>query len=300
MSRTDDKKANEKKLTEESEQIKETETVLKNVKPVCGIIMPISPIDGCSKEHWEEVRGLLSEAINSAGYEPRLVSEATDSGIIQKRIVQNIYNNEIVVCDVSGKNPNVMFELGMRLAFDKPTIIVIDDNTNYSFDTAPIEHISYPRDLSYYSIINFKETLKNKIIATINKSNEDPNYTTFLKHFGEFEVSHVEKKEGTMSDVVLSRIDDLSQMVLNLAKQPSKSDSKLKKHRSETDIRRLVSKEIELFCSNNNTTKEELLQSSDGLDGVFDNLADYHLIREFFDPSSLRDYIREQLIRMIS
>jgi len=32
-----------------------------------------------------------------------------------------------------------MFELGLRLAFDKPAIIVKDDNTSYSFDTAPIE-----------------------------------------------------------------------------------------------------------------------------------------------------------------
>jgi hypothetical protein len=34
------------------------------------------------------------------------------------------------------KNPNVMFELGMRLAFDKPAIIIKDNRTNYSFDTA--------------------------------------------------------------------------------------------------------------------------------------------------------------------
>ncbi len=39
-----------------------------------------------------------------------MVSEADDVGVIQKRIVQNLHTHEIVVCDVSCKNPNVMFE----------------------------------------------------------------------------------------------------------------------------------------------------------------------------------------------
>ena len=135
--------------------------------PTCGIVMPISAIDGCSKEHWIEVKNILSEAIEAAGYKANLVSDADDVGIIQSRIVRNLYDNDIVVCDVSGKNANVMFELGLRLAFDKPTIIVIDDKTNYSFDTAIIEHLGYPRDLSNYEILDFKKKLTNKIQATI-------------------------------------------------------------------------------------------------------------------------------------
>ena len=189
--------------------------VLEN-KPVCGIIMPISAIDGCSSEHWTEVKEILSEAICDAGYNPNLVSNADDIGIIQKRIIQNIYYNDIVVCDVSGKNPNVMFELGMRLAFDKPAIIVIDDKTDYSFDTSPIEHLTYPRDLRYFDILRFKDQLSNKIKATVKKAHKDPTYTTFLKNFGEFEIAHVEKKEGSINDVILSRIDDLSNQVQQL------------------------------------------------------------------------------------
>lgn len=113
-------------------------------KSICGIVMPISAIDGCTESHWTEVLDILTGAIEDAGFEPHVVSNADDVGIIQKRIIQNLYDNPIVVCDVSGKNPNVMFELGLRLAFDKPTIIVKDDKTSYSFDTSPIEHLEYP------------------------------------------------------------------------------------------------------------------------------------------------------------
>jgi hypothetical protein len=116
----------QKTVKSDNEQNKKVE----KDKPQCGIIMPISAIEDCPASHWNEVKRILESAILAAGYSPLLVSDANDSGVIQKRIVQNIYDNEIVVCDVSCKNPNVMFELGMRLAFDKPTIIVMDKKTN--------------------------------------------------------------------------------------------------------------------------------------------------------------------------
>ena len=93
-------------------------------KPICGIVMPISGMDGCSESHWSDVLRIISEAIDEADFEGNLVSNADDVGIIHKRIIQNLYDNPMVVCDVSGKNPNVMFELGLRLAFDKPTVII--------------------------------------------------------------------------------------------------------------------------------------------------------------------------------
>lgn len=118
----------------------------------CGIIMPISPHLDYPPNHWRDVLDILQDAISSeTDFEPRLVSDDDDDaiGLIHGRIVNNIYNDDIVICDVSTKNPNVMFELGMRLAFDKPTIIIKDENTGYSFDTSVIEHITYPSSLRF-------------------------------------------------------------------------------------------------------------------------------------------------------
>src|SRR5437016_5370336 len=185
-------------------------------KLVCGVVMPISQLDGCSEEHWAEVHEILSEAIEDAGFESNLVSNADDVGIIQKRIIQNLYDNPIVLCDVSGKNPNVMFELGLRLAFDKPTIIVKDDKTSYSFDTAPIEHLEYPRDLRFSKIVEFKAKLSDKIQKTHEKAKNDATYTTFLKHFGEFKVAKIEKKEVPGQEIILDELRSLRVAVSRL------------------------------------------------------------------------------------
>lgn len=153
--------------------------------PQCGIVMPISPIDGCSATHWKDVKTIIEEPIKDLGFNSNMVSVTEESSVIQHTIVTNLYNNDIVVCDVSGNNPNVMFELGMRLAFDKPAILIKDDKTDFSFDTAIIEHLDYPRDLRYFSILAFKERLRDKIKATYDASKES-GYSTFLKKVGNF------------------------------------------------------------------------------------------------------------------
>jgi hypothetical protein len=178
-------------------------------KKICGIVMPISSLDGCSEGHWSDVLDIITESIEAAGFDGNLVSNADDVGIIQKRIIQNLYENPIVVCDVSGKNPNVMFELGMRLAFDKPTIIIKDDKTSYSFDTSPIEHIEYPRDLRFSRIVDFKSKLAEKIKATYEKSTTDTTYTTFLKHFGEFKVAKIDKKEVSGQEFIIDELKSI-------------------------------------------------------------------------------------------
>src|SRR6185312_5121938 len=185
----------------------------------CGLIMPISGIAGCTAEHWSEVKSIIVESVESIEaprFNIRLVSESDDVGVIQKRIVQYVYNSDIVICDISGKNPNVMFELGMRLAFDKATIIVKDDQTDYSFDTAVIEHISYPRDLRFGKIVEFKEVLAEKLLATHTLFKVDPNASTFLKNFGTFRVAELSQNVVSQETFVLETLQDIQKELASL------------------------------------------------------------------------------------
>lgn len=198
----------------------------KDSKLACGIVMPISAQPGCSAEHWAEVRSIIEESIStidSPHFDARLVSDADDVGVIQKRIVQNIYSSEIIVCDVSCKNSNVMFELGMRLAFDKPTVIIKDDQTDYSFDTGIIEHITYPRDLRFSKIVLFKKALAEKVRATYLASLDSKN-STFLKNFGTFHVASLSQADASpdqMALELLSEIQGQVSMLRNEMRNPS-------------------------------------------------------------------------------
>jgi hypothetical protein len=193
------------------------------VLPFCGIIMPIAAMAGYDISHWDRVRTVLNEAIQDAGFSPRLVSESEDIGVIHARIVQNLYEDTIVVCDVSGKNANVMFELGMRLAFDKPTIVIKDNVTDYSFDTSPIEHINYRADLRYDDVRDFKKRLTTAIEASTAKRETDPTYSPFLAHFGKFKVTGLDTTTVGTDQFIIEQLSALQVEVSQLSRRLSSS-----------------------------------------------------------------------------
>jgi hypothetical protein len=198
-------------------------------RPKCGIIMPISALDGYSDAHWSEVKEILEDSIETAGFEPSMVSFADEVTLIHKTIVQNLYDNPVVVCDVSGKNANVMFELGLRLAFDRPTIVVKDDKTTYSFDTSPVEHVPYPGDLRYAGIVDFKRRLTDKIKATARAA-VNPNYSAFLKSFGEFTKPTIESREVPGQEYMIDRLNNLTEAVgylVGISRRPASNDPEL-------------------------------------------------------------------------
>lgn len=207
----------------------------KDSKPTCNIIMPISAMDTYSAEHWGDVLSILRDVIEDAGFTGDLVSNADEVNVIHKTIVQNVYNSDIVICDASGKNPNVMFELGLRLAFDKATIIIKDEITPFLSDTSPIEHLIYPRDLRFQKIVDFKKRLKAKIIAT-HEAAKDSTYSTFLKHFGQFKVAHLESKEVSSDVYILESLKELTKEVHSLRSVVPVTDKELMLATNKTSL----------------------------------------------------------------
>lgn len=229
------------KTKDKSEPSKQEES--KKREKICGIIMPISPTLDYSQQHWINVKEFLYEAVTEIDFTPNLVSDDPAIGLIHERIVTNIYNNEIVICDVSSKNPNVMFELGLRLAFDKPTIIIKDEKTNYSFDIGVVEHLDYPSSLTYYEIIQFKKKLQEKIIATHKKSVEEPNFSPFLKSFGKTIVpSSIKNQPIPESQFILEQLNNLT-MEIRMLKQNSNlnDENKIIGRRTRPSLETMIS-----------------------------------------------------------
>ncbi|MFA6086479.1 hypothetical protein [Mucilaginibacter sp.] len=181
--------------------------VEKFIKPMCGLVMPISEGNGYTSDHWLEVRSIIEECLNDLNFDSRIVSEGQEIGIIHGRIVENLYQDPLIICDVSSRNPNVMFELGMRITFDKPVIIIKDDEPSKIFDTDIIEFISYPRSLKYNKINDFKNLLKEKILSTY-EAGQSGNYSVFLKHFKDIKPTKLQEKEVEFEDIINKKFDD--------------------------------------------------------------------------------------------
>lgn len=214
-------------------------------RPICGLVMPIATFGDYSQSHWGAVEAILREALVDVGFDAKLVSQETASGVIHQRIITNLYTNEIVVCDVSARNPNVMFELGIRLAFDKPTIIVKDDETPFSFDISGIEHLTYPKALTYADIVRFKGKLGEVVLETTKLSKEDPSYSTFLKHVSGVKPARLDVQEIPFQDFIMKQLDEIRSKIDSIPIYPNVyaaidnalySSSNIRKSRYSIDV----------------------------------------------------------------
>jgi len=138
-------------------------------KPRCFIAMPIRTRKPeaelyADDHHWLHVREtLFVKAIKAAGYEP-VLPEARGSYLIHERIVKHLEECELVLCDLSGNNPNVFFELGVRTSLDKPIALVWDGLTELPFDTGGIHTHKYDSKLTPWQLDDELDKMRQHIL----------------------------------------------------------------------------------------------------------------------------------------
>jgi len=151
-------------------------------KPICGIIMPIAGDNEYTADHWRRVQRIIERSIAKADMTVRLVWESPEVDVIHARILQGIYESDVVICDVSGLNPNVMLELGLRLSTKRPTIVITDNEKKPPFDIGVFQYHSYQRDLEYNSVDGFIDEISKKIRHVFD-AYEQKRYKSFVENF---------------------------------------------------------------------------------------------------------------------
>lgn len=133
----------------------------------CFVIMPISDQGEYPKGHFSKVyEQIFKPAILEAGYEPYRVDEDKISNPIINKIFDAVQNCPMALCDLSNRNPNVLYELGLRQAYDKPVVLVQDEKTPRIFDVSGINTIQYSSERLYENVIEAWEKITDAIIST--------------------------------------------------------------------------------------------------------------------------------------
>lgn len=145
-------------------------------KPVCFVIMPISDVHGYETGHFARVyEHLLKPAIVAAGYDPVRADDAVKTDYIVVGIIQKIVESPMVICDFSARNPNVMYELGIRHAFNKPVALIKDRRTEKVFDIQGLRYTEYDDSLRIDSVQKDIARISSSIVETAKSSAEGLN-----------------------------------------------------------------------------------------------------------------------------
>lgn len=184
-----------------------------NRKGYCFVIMPISDPDGYEKGHFRHVyEDIFCEAITKAGYIPKRADDENSSTMIQANIVNEIINAPMTICDLSTSNPNVLFELGIRQAFDLPVVLTQEKGTPRIFDISNINTIDYNPAMKYRDVIEVQKKITESILATEDRSRGINSIIKLLK------ISSADiPEESAMSDM-----DEIKMLIYSLTKEIEK------------------------------------------------------------------------------
>lgn len=103
----------------------------------CFVMMPFG---AWFDRYYQEI---YVPAIREAGFEPVRADELFSTGSVMEQIWEQIEKAKILLADVSGKNPNVFYELGLAHAARRPVIFTASSVDDVPFDLRHLRVIIY-------------------------------------------------------------------------------------------------------------------------------------------------------------
>lgn len=130
---------------------------------LCFVLMPFKdPFDG----YYERI---IKPAAAAAGLEAMRADDVYGIGVIIQDIWDLIWKARVVVADVTGKNPNVNYELGLCHALGVPTILITKRAEDVPFDYRHRRFISYDTEEADW-VEKLHDNLKKTIESVLSGS----------------------------------------------------------------------------------------------------------------------------------
>lgn len=150
--------------------------------PECFVIMPIADPDGYSKGHFARVyEDIFKPACEAAGFKALRADDVKQTNLIHLDILKKLIESPMAICDLSSRNPNVLFEFGLRQAFDKPTVLVQEVGTPKIFDISPLRYTEYRKELGYRDVLEDQQQIATAIKATATACKDGTGVNSIVK-----------------------------------------------------------------------------------------------------------------------
>ncbi len=132
----------------------------------CFVLMPFG--------EWFDryYKDIYVPAIKEAGFEPLRADSLFNSGSVIEQIWQQIRKAKVLLADLTGKNPNVFYELGLAHAVPKPVVFVAGNIEDVPFDVRHLRVVTFDvREPSW------SDRLRRDITAYLKSARAEPERT---------------------------------------------------------------------------------------------------------------------------
>ncbi len=144
----------------------------KNGNKICFVVSPIGEEGSETRERADQVlKHIISTSVEPLGYTVIRADKISEPGIITTQIIEHIVDSDLVIADLTEKNPNVFYELAVRHAIRKPLVQLIRKGDIIPFDVAATRIIQF--DLhNLDSVAAAKEEISSQV-KSLESGNND-------------------------------------------------------------------------------------------------------------------------------
>ncbi len=104
----------------------------------CFVIMPFSATESCTEDEWTEIfEHVIKPAVEESGFNYKCDRANLHFGSIIEDILDNLNRSDLVIADITNRNPNVLYELGVRHTLGGPVIVISQNKEDIPFDLIP-------------------------------------------------------------------------------------------------------------------------------------------------------------------
>lgn len=200
-------------MTAKKNEVQDNEEEVK-IK-TCFVIMPIADHPDYDIGHFTRVyEHLIKPACIAAGYQPIRADDSKASHMIMFDILKKIMDCDMAICDLSSKNANVFYELGLRQAFNKKTILITDGRDKPPFDLAGFRYVPYSQSLRVDTVNVEIKLIQEMLTETETAPEDDVNSIVKLL---KIQPAKIDKVDLSKNDtIIFDMINKLNKKIDNL------------------------------------------------------------------------------------
>lgn len=177
--------------------------------------MPFTDPSGYEKDHFQRVYDyIIKPACEKANFVPYKANDDNKTNVIILEIIKQIIDSDIVLCDLSSKNPNVLYELGIRQAFNKKVVLIKDTKTDRIFDIQGLRTIEYCDSLRTDKVGVSVDDISKSLKSTYEATNEVNSLMQLLSIKPAEITSSIEITNDTK--LILDILKDLPKRITNI------------------------------------------------------------------------------------
>jgi len=101
----------------------------------CFVISPIGEAGTLERDRADKVlKYIITPPVQAAGFVPVRADDESRPGIVTSQIVTRLLEDELVIADLTGANPNVLYELAVRHLARRPVVQILESGNRLPFD----------------------------------------------------------------------------------------------------------------------------------------------------------------------